>query len=311
MSHQPLRPAPAIALIPALALLLLACSSAGVGPSGVPSGGPSGSATAAPTESSEASPAGDRIDHLTGATDILLRYEEVGGHMMASFTASMTPHFTLYGDGTVIFRNPAQEIPPMQGSVPVFNPLRTATLSEEQIQDLLVLALGEGGLAAARRDYRNDMVADASTATFTVNASGINKSVAIYALGMEVQGLADAPARAAFAKLAERLTDFDQGGTVPTDVFTPEAYRATLFESPGAVVPDLRAWPWPDLAVTDFKPSADPNGLQFPHRTMTAEELAPLKVTDFEGGFQAVVITGPDGKTYTLSARPILPDESE
>ena len=307
MSHQRHRPAPAIALIPALALLLLACSSAGAGPSGTPSGGP----TAAATESSAASPAGDRIDHLTGATDVLLRYEEGGGHMMASFAASMTPHFTLYGDGTAIFRNPALEIPPMQGSVAVFNPLRTATLSEDQIQDLLILALGEGGLAAARRDYRNDIVADASTATFTVNASGINKSVAIYALGMEVQGLADAPARAAFAKLAERLVDFDQGGTVPTDVFTPEAYRATLFESPGAVAPDIRAWPWADLAATDFKPSADPNGLQFPHRTMTAEDLAQLKVTDFQGGFQAVVITGPDGKTYTLSARPILPDESE
>ena len=307
MSHHPRRPTPAIALIPALALLLLACSSSGAGPSGSPSGVPS----AAPTETPGASPAGDLIEHLTGATDILLRYEDVGGHMMASFTASMTPHFTLYGDGTVIFRNPALGIPPMQGSVAVFNPLRTATLSEEQIQDLLVFALGEGGLAAARPDYRNDMVADASTATFTVNAAGISKSVAIYALGMEVQGLADAPARAAFAKLAERLTDFDQGGTVPTDVFTPEAFRATLFESPGIVVPDVRSWPWPDLAVTDFKPSADPNGLQFPHRTMSAQELAPLKVTDFQGGIQNVVLAGPDGKTYTLSARPILPDESE
>lgn len=307
MSHQPRRPAPFVVLIPALALLVLACSSAGTGPSGSPSGVP----TAAPTELPEASPAGDRIEHLTGATDILLRYEEGGGFVMPAFMASVTPHFTLYGDGSVIFRNPALEIPPMQGSVAVFNPLRTATLSEEQIQDLLVFALGEGGLAAARPDYRNDMVADAPTATFTVNAAGISKSVAIYALGMEVQGLADAPARAAFAKLAERLTDFDQGGTVPTDVYTPEAYRATLFESPGVVAPDIRAWPWTDLAVTDFKPSADPNGLQFPHRTMTAEDLARLKVTDFQGGFQSVVITGPDGKTYTLSARPILPDESE
>ncbi len=311
MSHQPRRPALSIVLIPALAWLIVACSSAGAGVSGGPSGGPSGTPSTIPTQTPGGSPPGDRIDHLTGATDILLRYDEGGGFMMPSFTASMTPHFTLYGDGTVIFRNPAMEIPPMQGSVAVLNPLRTARLSEEQIQDLLVFALGEGGLAAARPEYRNDMVADASTATFTVNAAGISKSVSIYALGMEVQGLADAPARAAFAKLAARLTDFDQGGSFATNVYTPTAFRVTLFESPGVVAPDVRAWPWDDLAVTDFKPSADPNGLQFPHRTMTVEDLAPLKVTDFQGGFQNLVITGPDGKLYSLSARPILPEESE
>ena len=210
MSHHPRRPAPAFLLTPALALLLVACTSGGASsaPGAGASGSPSGATSTTPAESPGASSAGDRIDHLTGATDILLRYDEGGGFVMPSFTASMAPHFTLYGDGTVIFRNPALEFPPMQGSVATFNPLRTAKLSEEQIQDLLVFALGEGGLAAARPEYRNDMVADASTATFTVSAGGITKSVSIYALGMEVQGLADGPARAAFAKLAQRLTDF-------------------------------------------------------------------------------------------------------
>lgn len=297
-------------LAPALALLLVACSSAG-GVSPASSAGASDGPSGAPSETPSATTSVGAIDHLTGATDILLRYDEGGGFVPPSYSASMTPHFTLYGDGTVIFRNPALEIPPMQGSVAVLNPLRTAKLSEEQIQDLLIFALGEGGLAAARPDYRNDMVADASTATFTVQAGGIKKTVSIYALGMEVQGLADAPARAAFAKLAQRLTDFDQGGAFATDVYAPASYRATLLESPGVVAPDVRAWPWDELAVTDFKPSADPNGLQFPHRTMTAEELAPLKVSVYEGGFQNLVLTGPDGKLYTLSVRPILPDEAE
>ena len=35
----------------------------------------------------------------------------------------------------------------MQGSVFVMSPVQTAKLSEEQIQDLLTFALGEGGLA--------------------------------------------------------------------------------------------------------------------------------------------------------------------
>jgi hypothetical protein len=239
---------------------------------------------------------------------VLLRYEEGGGFVMPAFLASQTPHFTLYGDGTVIFRNPTLELP-AEGSVGMLNPMRTAKLTEEQIQEVLLMALGEGGLAVARPNYENNMVADASTATFTVNAGGVEKTVSVYALGLDVQGVPDAPARTAFMKLAQRLTDFDQGGTFETAEYEPTAYRAVLFEAPGVQAPDVRAWPWPDLKVTDFKPDADPTGLQFPHRTMTGDELAKLDVVDFQGGFQNLVLTGSDGKLYTLSVRPLLPDD--
>ena len=137
----------------------------------------------------------DTIEHKTGATDILLRYEEGGGFMMPAFTAAAVPHFTLYGDGTVIFRNPMVEVPPAEGSVFKMNPLRTAKLSEAQIQELLLLALSEGGLAVARPNYTNDMIADASTAVFTIEAGGIKKVVSVYALGLEMEGVAD-PRRA-------------------------------------------------------------------------------------------------------------------
>jgi hypothetical protein len=33
-------------------------------------------------------------------------------------------------------------------------------------------------------------------------------------------------------------------------------------------------------------------------------------VTEFMGGFQNLVLTGPDGALYTMSVRPLLPDES-
>jgi hypothetical protein len=201
------------------------------------------------------------------------------------------------------------ELPAPQGSVATFNPLRTAKLSEEQIQDLLVYALGEGGLAIARANYENNMVADASTAVFTVHAGGVDKTVSVYALGMDTQGGADAPARAAFQRLSARLTDFDQGGTFETAVYRAQGYRAVLMDATGIQAPDVRAWPWSDLTVSDFKPDADPNGVQFPHRTMTPAEIEPLAVKAFEGGFQGLVLTGSDKKVYTLSLRPLLPDD--
>lgn len=309
MSHHPRRLAP-LALTPVLAVTLLACSS-GAAQSPAPSTPPSGAPSAAPSEAPSGTPIAGGIEHKTGATDILLRYDEGGGFMIAGYSASQAPPFTLYGDGTIIFRNPMLEVPAAQGSVMTFNPMRTAKLSEEQIQELLVLALGEGGLAAARPNYENNTVTDVGTTTFTVDAGGIRKTVSIYALGFDDPSSPDAPARIAFKKLADRLADFDQGGSIATDVYTPEAYRATLIDSPGIAAPDIRDWPWTDLTVADFKPDADPNGLQFPHKTLTTEEIALLAVKDFEGGFNGLVLRGTDNKLYTLALRPLLPDDEQ
>lgn len=309
MSHHPRRLAP-LALTPVLAITLLACSS-GAAQSPAPSTPPSSAPSAAPSEAPSGTPIAGGLEHKTGATDVLLRYDEAGGFMMAGYSASQAPPFTLYGDGTVIFRNPMLEVPAAQGSVMTFNPMRTAKLSEEQIQELLLLALGEGGLAAARPNYENNMVADAGTTVFTIDAGGIKKTVSIYALGLDDPSGADAAARAAFKKFADRLADFDQGGSIATDVYAPEAYRATLIDSPGIAAPEIRDWPWTDLTVADFKPDADPNGLQFPHKTLTTEEVALLDVKDFEGGFNGLVIRGTDNKPYTLALRPLLPDDEQ
>jgi hypothetical protein len=305
MSNHPRRTA-SLVLTAALATIVAACGTAGGASPAPVSAGPSGAPSVRPI----ATPAADAIEHKTGATDIVLRYEEGGGFIMPAFTAAAVPHFTLYGDGTVIFRNPMLEVPPAEGSVFKMNPLRTAKLSEEQIQDLLRLALIEGGLAAARPEYHNDMVADAGTAIFTIEAGGLKKTVSVYALGLEQPGMVDGPARATFKKLADRLTDFDQGGSIATDVYQPEAYRGVLFEAPGIEAPDVRNWPWPDLTPADFKPDVDPNGNQFPHRKMTPAEIDLLKITDYQGGFQNLVLTAPDKKLYTLSLRPLLPSET-
>jgi hypothetical protein len=304
-NHQ--RRSASLLLLPVLAIVIAACSAAGGASPAPASVGPG----AAPSDTPSASPAVGAIEHKTGVTDIVLRYEEGGGFIMPAFTAAAVPHFTLYGDGTVIFRNPMLEAPPAEGSVFKMNPLRTAQLSEEQIQELLRLALGEGGLGAARPEYRNDMVADAGTTIFTIEAGGLKKTVSVYALGLEVEGMADGPARAAFKKFADRLADFDQGGTIATDVYQPEAYRGVLFEAAGVEAPDVRGWPWPDITPADFTPAADPNGNQFPHRRMAIEEVELLGIQDYQGGLQNVILTGPDGKSYTFSLRPLLPGETD
>jgi hypothetical protein len=311
--HTPSRRLLGGLLTTSLAVILAACSSSGAASPAPSSGASAAPPSAAPSAAPSQVPVGT-IDHPTGATDVILRYDEGGGFVMPAFAATMVPWFTLYGDGTIVFRNPNLPAPEPQGSIYTQPPMRTAKLSEEQIQNLLAYALTEGGLAGARDSYENMQVADASTAIFTITADGHTKKVSVYALGMEPPpagqpGGADGPARLAFQKLAAKLTDIDSGGTIPSDVYQPTAYRGLLMDGTGMTAPDIKDWPWKALKVADFAPDADPNGLQFPHRTMTPAEVEALGVTGPEGGVQGALLHGTDGKTYSFSLRPLLPDE--
>jgi len=292
------------------ALLVAACSGAGAGASGsLPqSGAPSASSTSSPTASTGGVGA---IEHATGPTDVLLRFEEGGGFVAPAFLATQAPIFTLYGDGTVIFHNPAQDPLPSVGSVSPSRPFRIARLNEDQLQKVLVDALGQGGLGAARTDYPNNQIADAPTAVFSINAGGNIKSISIYALGIDVESSPDAPARAAFAKLAARLEDFDNGGAFSTDVYASDRYRGILLEGQ-AGAPDAKAWPWTTVAPTDFVSDSDPNAFQLPARVMSVAEVEALEISPYQGGFQGLTLIGPgDGKVYTFSLRPLLPDEAK
>lgn len=251
---------------------------------------------------------GGAIEHPTGATDVILRYEQGGGFVMPTYLASQTPIFTLYGDGTVIFRDPSVEAPAQVGNVFRMAPLRVAQLDERQIQTTLKRAIVDGGLAIARRDYGNDQVADASTATFTVNAGGFRKSVSVYALGLEIDGMPDLQPRKAFESLAEDLAGFGRDGTIATEVYEPAAYRGILLDGNGAET-DAVAWPWNEIAPTDFVSPDDPNAFQLPQRIMSADEIDALTIDDHQGGWQGLTLRGPDGTVYSFTLRPLLPDD--
>jgi hypothetical protein len=284
-------------VVAVLSMLLIACGQAGssAAPTGVPSPTASGTGT---------------IDHATGATDILLRFDQAGGFVPVGFFASYVPIYTLYGDGTVIFRDPAADPLPEVSGVQPNRPLRTAHLTEEQIQATLRMAISEGGLGDARLDYPNDRVADASTATFILNAGGLSKKVSVYALGIEPPDSRDAPARAAFAKLANRLVDFDQGGTIPTSEYVPAGYRGYLLERAGG--DPAKAWPWPDIEPADFVVPADPNTGRLRAKALTVAQAEALGITSYQGGFQGLALAFPaDDSPYSFTLRPLLPDDDD
>ena len=303
-----------------LTILLVAACGTGTSPG---ASGPPGASPPAPSgrppASTVPSPTGGAvtgaIEHKTGPTDVLLRVAEGGGFVPIEFNAAAAPSFTLYGDGIVVFQPIVATFPePDAKGVVHSTPWRTAKLDEGQIQELLEYALGAGGLGAARDHYANTMVADAPSTFFTVRAGGVDKTVTVDALFEIAEPGPDQAIRTAFYRLSQRLKDFDRGGSIPSDVYQPGRFRGVLVarEAQPQVAPI--DWPWPDLEVADFRKGAEDGsgvgGPAFPHRVMTAEEIAALRIDGTEGGLQGPVLKAPDGKLYTFILRPLLVDEA-
>jgi hypothetical protein len=294
------------------ALGLAACSSGGVPAQSAASSPSAGSLASPEAPSISPSPTVGAIAHPTGADEIILRYEDVGGFTTPEWQAGRLPYFTLYGDGRVVFQQTTVSPPPREDNVVVGVPLRTAMLNEDQVQQLLEYALTDGGLAIAKTEYQNPTIADAPAAVFTINAANDSKTVSVMGLGMEAQPGPDTVVLKQLAALGERLRDFDQGGTLPSEPYLAPAYRGVIFEQQGITGVQVREWPWVDIQPSDFTFPADPNALQVGTHTLSPEEAAAVGVQGFENGvLSGVYLRAPDGKIYSLVIRPLLPDETK
>ena len=280
-----------------LALAVTACAGGAGTPSASALG--SGDATGTPT----ADPAS--IEHATGVNDVVFRFEQGGGFVPIGFFATQAPQFTLYGDGTVIFRDFTAAQPP-NDKVGALLPYVIAKLTEPEIQTFLRFALADSGLGVARASYNPGNVMDAPTSTFTIRAGGLDKAVSVEALGFENPQSPDTAILKALAGLGERISNFATSVNSET-AWTPDRWRGVL--TPDAFNPTV-PWPWPDLTPADFVQPTEQDAPQFPIHTLTAAHVAALGLTGIEGGFAALPIAGPDGKSYTLALRPILPDET-
>jgi hypothetical protein len=307
----------AAAWIAAAALLLAACAG-GQSPATAPPASPGPSASPSGTPAPSPTAATGAIAHPIGASELVLRFAEGGGFVMPTFAMVQVPYFSLYGDGTVIYRPASAPWPETKPGEPMrFPPLQVATMTEVQVQALLRDALGAGGLGVARERYENNQVADASTAVFTFNADGRQRRVSAYALGLEFDDPAnpnpDAAILGAMAAFAERLRNFDQevakGNAVAAGTYLPTRFRASILEGgPGGDGIPL-PWPWPVFGPDGFATVDQGDGFGFPSRAIGGLEVALLGIEKPEGGVSGISLLAPNGTIYGLGIRPLLPDE--
>jgi hypothetical protein len=221
------------------------------------------------------------------------------------FFATEAPILTLYGDGTIIFRDVRAPLPPEGDGISRLQPFQTMTLDEDDIQGFLQYAVAEGGLGVARAAY-DGPGADLPTAIFTLNAGGQSRTVNVMALGMEREPGPDTRVLEALARLGDKIRGF--AAEVDGEVtWTPDRWRGVL--TAADFVPS-RDWPWLDISPGDFLQHLEPGAPQFPVRTMTPDEIGALGLDGIEGGFSGLALTGPDAKTYRFALRPLFPDEA-
>jgi len=231
--------------------------------------------------------------------------ETGGGFVPVETIATHAPEFTLYGDGTVIFRPTIDMADPAREGLPRFV---RGQLNEEAVQALLRYALGGGRLLDAREHYGQDMCADCPSTTFTLNAAGLQKTVVVDALGMVDAVGQDAVDRRAFADLAETLAGFEQrarnGELGEATLYDPAHYLVFLFEGMGEPQHVLD-WPWEDVKADDFSAEGDDWRVRTVLDRDHVAELADLP----SGGAALIYVVDDDGSLWQLALRPLLPDE--
>jgi hypothetical protein len=272
---------------------------------GAPAASQGPGATVDPTIGPTPSPSAPTgLEHPSGAKDILLRFEESGGFVPIEWNATYAPSFTLYGDGTLVFKDPYAVAPESNDNINRAVPFSVAKLDEASIQALLEQALGQGGLAVATGPYDGGMVADIPTSTFTITVGGRTKQVSVTGMSPEMhpQNAAIVTQLAAFAELLRGFGD-QLSNEVP---YVPAAYRGVLIEVEQPFGP-VKDWPWTGLTPADFVSGENEF---FKTRTMTPAEIGELKIEGITGGMIGTAVQF-EGKVYTLSLRPLLPDEDK
>ena len=261
------------------------------------------------------------MPHPTAPNDLVLRVETTGGLLSPASALSRVPEFSLYGDGRVITEGAQIQIYPG----PALPNLRVTPVSKEAVSAIL-RAAGSAGLLGPDRRYAMAPIADAPTTTFTVVAGGRRHVTSVYALGFDVPaGQVPADERrarvalAAFrgresqaSELAEvSAKDAAGRGSIGRDqAFDPTGLRVFVSRGGPPAQPGLerRAVAWPlATPLADFgHPLSDWPDLRC--GTAAGSDLARL-LADAQRADQLTPWRS-GGATYTLTFRPLLPDES-
>jgi hypothetical protein len=236
------------------------------------------------------------------STRVVLRMSVGGGFVPLSVALLEMPTFTLYADGSAIFR------PSTGGTFDAPAALVRAELNDEQVAALLAFAIGPGGLGDAAERYDNMFVSDAPTTVFTIDTPELTKGVSVYALGIEQPGGSpDAEILARLESLATTLGAFEQqvdaGNVESAALYEPLSYLATFTPDFEGNTATPTPWPFADVSVPAFP--ADGSWVTL---VLTPDQVAQVTTVP-SGGVGDLYYEDASGQRFHVAIRPLLPDE--
>jgi hypothetical protein len=275
-----------------------------------------GGAPGAPTSPSAALPADPE--------SLVLRIQRIGGFLPVGVTEASLPVVSVYADGRVITEGPVDAIYPG----PALPNVQVQQISRADVAVLVdrALAAGVGDTA----DLGVPGVADAATTRFTVGTETQTYVRDVYALGeaggtTRTGGGTGAPAQPTVASqltpdqqaarqklldLTDALTDLEgtlgAGAVGPSRPYVPSAVAAVVTDwRPRASDPPQPAKAWPGPALPGL-----PLGGQAGLTCVTASGADAAALLDAARQANALTPwTTPDGTRWSVTFRPLLPDE--
>jgi hypothetical protein len=236
---------------------------------------------------------------------LVLRVEDTGGFVGPSVTSGRLPLVSVYADGRVIAGGPMIETYPP----PALPNLQEHRIDASAVQDLVDQALAAG--VDDTSDLGTPPIADATSSRFTVVTAShtyVREAYALTGTPAETDGLTEAQ-QAARAKLSD-LLDAVSGLTADAPEWTPYApstvaVLVTPWSDPrdGLPHPDT---PWPGPALPG-EPTGGPPAVTCV--SATDDQAQALMTAAVPANIETPWVT-PDGSRWTVTFRPLLPDES-
>ncbi len=247
-----------------------------------------------------------------GVGGLFVSIEMGGGFVPRGFDFRTSPSAVIYDDGTTLAPGAVIEIYPG----PAVLPLTEGRIDDGQLRQLVAEAVTAGLLDDTQADFGSPPIADAPTTTVTVVVDGEVHVTSVYALGITDDGLPgpsasggglpglDEPQRQARTRVSEFVDLVSSTVTgAETELYEPERYRLLALPSEQGLEPvgepDVREWPFPDVALVEGECSA-----------ITGDRAVAFR--EMVDGITEVTRWRTDvGETFALSVRPVLPHEPD
>ncbi|MGV9979982.1 hypothetical protein ACWDUH_20125 [Micromonospora wenchangensis] len=233
----------------------------------------------------------------------VLRIDQTGGFVRPETNVTRLPSVSVYADGRVITQGPTV----LSYPGPALPNVQVRTISKAEVAKLVEQARAAGVGSAV--DVGTPKITDVTTTRFTIRETVGSEQLEVYALGEATgpeAGLTPAQqaAREKLRTFADKLTDPGSAATQPYQPTAIAAVAGPWVATPETAKQPRMEWPGPVLPGASLG-----EGLDLGCVTVTGAAVQQLIAT--AGKANAATPWTSGGKPWTVTLRPLLPDETD